>query len=276
VTSDDEDKLTMDYDQKTVRTVLDQVRADNRQTLTSEECQEICTAYRIAVPKEGLATSADEAASLATDIGYPVALKIASTDILHKTDAGGVLIDLASAEDVKSGYESILANCRSHSSEAKIAGVTVQQMVTGSQEVIVGSITDPVFGKLVAFGLGGIMVELLKDVTFRLAPATRDQALSMLNDITGSEVLDGIRGGKAIDKERLADIITNVSQLAHDFPEIDELDLNPVMVSEDGAIAVDAVIVVDFEEKEQRYRPSQEEILTSMRRIMQPDAVAVI
>jgi acetyl coenzyme A synthetase (ADP forming)-like protein len=266
----------MDYDQKAVTTVLDQVRADNRQTLTSEECQEICVAYRIAVPKEGLATSADEAASLATDIGYPVALKIASTDILHKTDAGGVLIDLASAEDVKSGYESILANCRSHSSEAKIAGVTVQQMVTGSQEVIVGSMTDPVFGKLVAFGLGGIMVELLKDVTFRLAPATRDQALSMLNDITGSEVLDGIRGGKAIDKERLADIITNVSQLAHDFPEIDELDLNPVMVSEDGAIAVDAVIVVDFEEKEQRYRPSQEEILTSMRRIMQPDAVAVI
>jgi acetyl coenzyme A synthetase (ADP forming)-like protein len=266
----------MDYDQKAVRAVLDQVLSDGRQALTAAEGQKVCAAYGIAVPKDGLATSADEAARLATDIGYPVALKIASPDILHKTEAGGVLVDLASADDVKAGYESILSNCRSHSSDAKTDGVTVQQMITGGQEVIVGSTTDPVFGKLVAFGLGGIMVELLKDVTFRLAPATHAQALSMLNDITGSELLDGIRGSAAIDKERLADIIVNVSQLAHDFPEIDELDLNPVMVSENGAIAVDSVVVVDFEEKEPRYRPTQEAILASMQRIMQPDSVAVI
>lgn len=266
----------MDYDQNTVRAVLVRARDEGRQALTATECRQVCSAYGISFPLDDLATSADEAVKIAENIGFPVALKIVSADILHKTEAGGVITDLSGAEQVKSAYQAIIDTGRAYKADARIEGILVQQMVTGSQEVIVGSTTDPVFGKLVAFGLGGIMVELLKDVTFRLAPATHDQALSMLNDITGSELLDGIRGGKAIDKEQLADIITNVSQLVHDFPEIDELDLNPVMVSEDGAIAVDAVIVVDFEEKEQRYRPSQEEILVSMRRIMQPDSVAVI
>jgi acetyl coenzyme A synthetase (ADP forming)-like protein len=154
--------------------------------------------------------------------------------------------------------------------------VQVQQMLAGGQEVIIGAVTDQSFGKLVAFGLGGVLVEVLKDVTFRLAPATREDALSMLDGIEAAEMLKGVRGSAAVDREALADIIVRVSRLVSDFPEIDEMDLNPVFATDRNAVAADVRIVVDFEPKPERYRPSEEEIVAKMTRIMQPDAVAVI
>src|SRR5919204_4956457 len=266
----------MQGDRAAVQTVLDQVRAEGRTVLTAPEGRQVCEAYGIPVPKEGLATSAPEAARLAQEIGYPVVLKIVSTDILHKTDAGGVLTGLASAAEVQQGYSTILANARAYKADARVLGVQVQQMLPAAQEVIVGATTDPSFGKLVAFGLGGILVEVMQDITFRLAPTTHREAVAMLDDIAGAAVLHGVRGASGVDREALGTLIANVSQLVHDFPAIQEMDLNPVFASSTGATAVDVRIVVDFAAPQQRYRPAQEEILRAMRRIMQPNAVAVI
>ena len=149
-------------------------------------------------------------------------------------------------------------------------------MLAGGQEVIIGAVTDPAFGKLVAFGLGGILVEVLKDITFRLAPASEEDALSMLDGIAAAEILRGVRGAKPVDRAALANMIERVSSLVADFPEISEMDLNPVFASEHGATAADVRIVLDFNPVAARHRPSQELIVAQMNRIMKPDAVAVI
>jgi acetyl coenzyme A synthetase (ADP forming)-like protein len=264
-------------DQAAVRAVLDRVKADKRSALSAPEAKQVADAYGLPVPQEGLATSPDEAAQLAAKMGFPVVLKIVSPDILHKTEAGGVLVGVEDAQAVRAGYDTIVANAKKYQATAEISGVQVQQMLpTGAQEVIVGAVTDQSFGKLVAFGLGGVLVEVLKDITFRLAPATREDALSMLDGIQAAEMLKGVRGGEAVDREALASIIVRVSQLVTDFPEISEVDLNPVFATPKGATAVDVRILVDFDPPEPRYRPSQDEIVRAMNRIMRPDAVAVI
>ncbi|MDQ4060850.1 MAG: acetate--CoA ligase family protein [Pseudomonadota bacterium] len=263
-------------DKSAVRKILDKVKAEGRTALTAPEGKLVCDAYGIPVPQEGVAGSTQDAAQLADRMGYPVVLKIVSPDILHKTEAGGVLVGLKTADEVSKGYETILANARNYKADAKIDGVQVQQMLKGGQEVIVGAVTDGSFGKLIAFGLGGVLVEVLKDITFRLAPASREDALSMLDGIQAAEMLRGVRGGDPVNRDALADLIVRVSQLVSDFPEIGEMDLNPVFATKDGAIAADVRIVVDFEPQEPRYRPSQDEIVRAMNRIMKPDSVAVI
>ncbi|HYD64626.1 acetate--CoA ligase family protein [Azospirillum sp.] len=259
-----------------VRRILDTAKSEGRSALTAPEAKELCDLYGIPVPQEGVAKTADEAARLADGMGYPVVLKIVSPQILHKTEAGGVIVGVNSADDVKSGFQTIMDRARQYDPNAELIGVQVQQMLKGGQEVIVGSITDPSFGKLVAFGLGGVLVEVLKDVTFRLAPVSRADALTMLDGIQAAEVLKGVRGAKPANREALADIIVNVSNLVNDIPEIVELDLNPVFAREDGATAADVRVVLDFEPKAKRYLPSQDEIVRQMNRIMKPEAVAVI
>jgi acetyl coenzyme A synthetase (ADP forming)-like protein len=263
-------------DKNAVRKVLDGVQAAGRTALTAPEAKLVCDAYGIPVPQEGLARSAQDAAKLAGGMGYPVVLKIVSPDILHKTEAGGVLVGLKTAEDVAKGYETILANAKAYKADARIEGVQVQQMVGSGQEVIVGAVTDGSFGKLVAFGLGGVLVEVLKDITFRLAPASKEDALSMLDGIQAADMLKGVRGGEPVNRDSLADLIKNVGDLVSDFPEIAEMDLNPVFATSRGATAADVRIIVDFAPKEPRYRPKQEDIVRQMNRIMKPDAVAVI
>lgn len=259
-----------------VRKVLDAVKADKRTSLTAPEGKLVCDAYGIPVPKEGVATSAADAAKMASGMGFPVVMKIVSPDILHKTEAGGVIVGVKTAEDAQKAYDTILANAKKYKADAKIEGIQVQQMLMGGTEVIIGSITDGSFGKLVAFGLGGVLVEVLKDVTFRLAPATNDDALSMLDGIQAAEMLHGVRGGDPANREALADIIVKVSQLVSDFPEMVELDLNPVFATKKDAIAADVRIVVDFDYKPRPAPRSNAEIVTAMNRIMMPKAVAVI
>ena len=266
----------MAYDKTTVRKVLDQAKAAARSALTAPEAKDICEAYGIAIPKEGVATTAAEAAKLASSIGFPVVMKIVSPQILHKTEAGGVVVGVKSAEAAQEAFNAIVANARRYKSDASIDGVQVQQMLAGGQEVIIGAVTDPAFGKLVAFGLGGILVEVLKDITFRLAPASREDALSMLDSIQAAEILRGVRGSEAVNRDELAVMIVNVSQLVSDFPEISELDLNPVFATPRGATAADVRVVLDFKPPVARYRPSPESILKQMNRIMRPDAVAVV
>ena len=259
-----------------VRRILDRVQAEGRTSLTAPEGKLVCDAYGIATPKEGVAKTAAEVAKMATAMGFPVVLKIVSPEILHKTEAGGVLVGIKSAEEAEKGFATIMANAAKYNAKATLQGIQVQQMLAGGQEVIIGAVTDPAFGKLVAFGLGGILVEVLKDITFRLAPATRDDALSMLDGIAAGEILKGVRGSDPVDRTALATMIVNVSQLIADFPEISEMDLNPVFATKSGAIAADVRIVVDFAPQVVRYRPDQVTIVRQMNRIMKPDAVAVI
>ena len=259
-----------------VRQILDSVKADKRTSLTAPEGKLVCDAYGIPVPREGVANSAAEAAKIATAMGFPVVMKIVSPDILHKTEAGGVMVGVNTAADVETGYAAILANARKYKADARIEGIQVQQMLLGGQEVIVGAVTDGSFGKLVAFGLGGVLVEVLKDITFRLAPASRQDALSMLDGIQAHEMLKGVRGSDPANRDAIADIIVNVSRLITDFPEIAEMDLNPVFATKDAAIAADVRIVVDFAPKPPRPRPRHDDIVRQMNRIMKPKAVAVI
>lgn len=259
-----------------VRSVLEKVKSEGRQALTAPEGKLLCDAYGISVPQEGLARSADEAAVMAADMGFPVVMKIVSPDILHKTEAGGVIVGVKSGDEAKAAYDQIVANAKAYKADAQIDGIQVQQMLAGGQEVIIGAVTDSSFGKLVAFGLGGVLVEVLKDITFRLAPVTRDEALSMLDGIQAAEMLKGVRGGDPVNRDALADMIVRVSTLVNDYPEIVELDLNPVFATKDGAIAADVRIVVDYDQPAPRPRPSQEDIVKAMNRIMRPQAVAVI
>ena len=247
----------IDIDQKAVRALLDAALAEGRTALTAPEGKAVTDAYGIPTPAEGLAECVDEAVALADRIGFPVALKIVSPEILHKTDAGGVRIGLKSPAEVRGAFIAIVTNAKAYNPDARILGVQVQQMVPAGTEVLIGTVTDPTFGKIVAFGLGGVLVEVLKDVTFRLAPASKDDALSMLDGIRAAEILRGVRGGAAVDRDALADLVVRVSRLAADFPEIAEVDLNPVFASENGVMAADVRILLTSELPVTRKTPQQ-------------------
>ncbi|MFF1615607.1 acetate--CoA ligase family protein [Amycolatopsis sp. NPDC058278] len=263
-------------DRAAVEKILARAAAEGRSSLTAPEGRAVCAAYGIPTPAERLATTAEEAVAHAGDIGLPVVLKIVSPDILHKTEAGGVLVGLRDADAVQAGFTKIVENAKAYDAGARILGVQVQQMLTGGQEVIIGSVTDPTFGKIVAFGLGGILVEVLKDITFRLAPTSTDEALSMIDGIQAAEILRGVRGSDPVDRDALAAVITGLGQLVADFPQLSEVDLNPVLATANGATAVDVRILVDPEAAKEPVRFTQEEILASMNRIMKPASVAVI
>lgn len=263
-------------DRDTVAKVLATVRAEGRSALTAPEGKRIADAYGIATPGEALARDADEAVAHAGAFAGPVVLKIVSPDILHKTDAGGVVVGLHTTEEVRTAFDRIIGNAKEYDPKARITGVQVQQMLPPGQEVIIGAVTDPTFGKVVAFGLGGVLVEVLQDVTFRLAPVAEDEAASMLDSIGAAEILRGVRGAAAVDREALAEQIRRVSQLVTDFPEIAEVDLNPVIATPEGALAADIRVILAENAPAPRPKYSREEILTAMTRLMQPRSVAVI
>ena len=258
-----------------LRALIGTALSTGRHALSAPEAQWLCDAYGIPTPKQGFAKTAAEAVKIAVRLRFPVALKIVSSDILHKTEAGGVIVGLASAGAVRSAFDRLVKNARKYRKNAQIEGVQVQQMVSGGHEVMVGAVTDPSFGKMVAFGLGGVLVEVMKDITFRLAPVTKKDALAMLSAIGGAELLNGVRGGKGINRAALADIIANVSKLVNDFPEIQEVDLNPIFATDKDAKAVDVRIIVG-DKAQPRQRFTDGEILGAMQRIMNPRSVAVI
>ncbi len=258
-----------------LRATIKSALAAGRRALSAPEAQQLCDAYGIPTPKQGLAKSAAEAAKIASRLRFPVVLKIVSDDILHKTEAGGVIVGLKNASDVRRAFDQLVRNAKGYKKNASIQGVQVQQMLKGSQEVMVGAVTDPSFGKMIAFGLGGVLVEVMKDITFRMTPVGKKDALGMLDSIGAAEVLRGVRGAKGVNRAALADIITKASKLVNDFPEIREVDLNPVFATEKGARAVDVRIVLG-DEPPTRQSFSQSEILAAMQRIMNPHSVAVI
>jgi acetyltransferase len=234
-------------DTQTVRAVFDQARSDDRLSIGDAESRAILQAYGLRIPQSEIAETPEQAAIIAGKIGYPIVLKIASPDILHKTDIGGVKVGLQSSEDVRDAFELMVYRAQRYLPEARIWGCLVQEMApSGGLEILVGMNRDPQFGPLVTFGLGGIYVETLKDVTFRVAPFSYQEAEEMLTQIRAHALLDGVRGQPPIDKLAIIDTLLRISQLVQDFPEIIELDINPLMVyrQSEGALALDMRLVL--------------------------------
>lgn len=219
-------------------------RAEGRTLLSEVESKELLRAAGIPVTEARLATSASEAAAIATEIGFPIVLKIISKDIAHKSDVGGVALGLESASAVRRAYGEMLERVRAAAPKAHIDGVSVQQQAVPGTEVIVGATTDPQFGPVMMFGLGGVFVEVLKDVSFRIVPLERRDARQMIREINGFPILQGVRGQKGADLKALEKLVLDVSKLVWKRGDIAELDLNPVFAYPDGALAVDARIVL--------------------------------
>jgi 4-hydroxybutyryl-CoA synthetase (ADP-forming) len=221
-------------DKKKVRTLFDNMRKSGRMNLVEEEGYEVLAAYGFATPKTVLADSAERCVDASNSIGYPVVMKIASQDIIHKSDAGGVKVGLANDEQVRTAFNAILQNAKTYKPDANIKGVLVQEMVRSGKEIILGAKQDPIFGPLVMFGLGGIYVEVLRDVVFRLAPIDENEASRMVHSIKTLNLLKGVRGEKPSDLGALVDSLQRLSQLVTEFPEIEEFDINPLLVLEEG------------------------------------------
>jgi acetyltransferase len=232
---------------KVAREIIAKARADGRTALTEIEAKKLFAAYGIPVTEINLAKSEDEAVDLAKKTGFPIVMKVVSPDIIHKSDAGGVKVNIKDEAGVRSAYQTILANCRAYKAEADIRGIAVQEMAPLGTEVIAGSINDPTFGPTIMFGLGGIFVEVLKDVTFRVAPVNKEQVRQMIGEIRSVAILAGARGEAPRDRAALADLLCRYAGMVYDLrDEVAETDANPVLVYEEGkgVKAVDARIIL--------------------------------
>jgi len=225
--------------------IIKQAESEGRKALLEPEAKLICMEYGIPMTKFKVAASEKEAVEYAGEIGYPVVLKIVSPEIIHKSDAGGVMINLQNSSDVSEAYRKILENVKKYNANARIVGVLIQEMAPQSTETIVGAIKDPQFGQTIMFGLGGIFVELLKDVNFRIAPITADDAKEMITQLKAYPLLKGFRNSPPADIDALVGVLLSTSRLVMDNPEIKELDLNPVLAYQKGAKTVDARIILE-------------------------------
>lgn len=230
---------------KAVSEIFDKARNEGRKFLLEPEAKEICKLYEIPVTTFEVADSRKKAIEYAEKIGYPVVLKIVSPDIIHKSDIGGVIINVENQNDVEKAYNKIMSAVKTKKPSSRITGILVQEMAPSSTEIIVGSIKDPQFGPTLMFGLGGIFVEVYKDTTFRIAPITIDEAKEMISEIKAYSLLKGYRGQPKADIDAIAKVLMNTSKLVMNHQEIKELDLNPIMVYENGLKTVDARIILE-------------------------------
>ena len=225
--------------------IIDRARSEGRTVLTEIESKEVVKQAGISIIDTKLATSKEEASSISREFGFPVVLKIASPDIVHKSDAGGVKLGLKTAKQVGKAYDDIIEIIRQKYPQARIHGVSVQRMARPGVEVIIGMSKDAQFGPVLMFGLGGILVEVLKDVSFRIVPLARRDAAEMIREIKGYPLLEGYRGREAVDISYLEELLIKVSDFVEQNPEVKELDLNPIFAYSDGAIAVDARVILE-------------------------------
>ena len=219
-------------------------RAEGRRLLTEVEAKQALAAAGIPVALARLACGRDEAVALARETGFPAVLKVVSPEVSHKSDVGGVKLDLADAAAVAAAYDSIVASVGRAAPDAHIEGVAVQKMAAPGTEVIVGVNQDPQFGPVIMFGLGGVLVELLEDVAFRVVPIEQRDAAQMVGEIRGARLLAGFRGQPAVDLAAIEALLLDVSRFVETHPEVAELDLNPVLAYPDGVLAVDARIAL--------------------------------
>jgi acetyltransferase len=227
-----------------VEKIIKKMQESEISEIGGEEALEILSLYGFTFPERALAKTPMEAVAIAERIGYPVVMKISSPHILHKTDVGGVKLNLNNEKAVYNAFIEITTNVKRFMPDAFIEGVMVYEMVTGGKEVILGVSFDRTFGHMIMFGLGGIYVEVLKDVSFRIVPVTEEEAFDMINEIKGSRILDGVRGEKPYDKKDIANRLRSLSRLVEDFPIIKEVDINPYLVMNNGGIGLDARIII--------------------------------
>ena len=225
--------------------IFRKAEAEGRKFLLEHEAKTVCKLYGIPVTELKIAKTPEEAAKFSEEIGYPAVLKIISPNVLHKFDVGGVMLDINSPEEAKKAFNKIVENVKKHKPDAQIDGILVQEMAPSSTEVIVGAIKDPQFGETLMFGLGGTFVEIMKDVSFRIAPINEDDARQMISEVKASIILRGYRGQPPRDIDAIMKILLDTSRLVMEHPDIKELDLNPVMVYEKGAKTVDARIILE-------------------------------
>ena len=225
--------------------LLAQVGSNGRKNLTEVEAKQVLKAAGVSVADTRLAKSKAEAISIAKELGFPIVLKVVSPQILHKSDVGGVKLNLVDAEGVAAAYDEIMEKVAQRQPEATIEGVAVQKMARVGTEVIVGVSKDEKFGPVLMFGLGGIFVEIMKDVSFRLVPIAKRDARQMVREIKGYPLLEGYRGQEPANVEVLEEILLKVSDLVEKHQEIKEMDLNPIFAYCDGAIVVDARIILE-------------------------------
>lgn len=228
-----------------VETILDEALKAGRKYLLEPEAKTVCHEYGIPITKFKVAKNETEAVKFAKEIGFPIVLKIVSPDVIHKFDVGGVVLNLNSEAEVRDAYNKILENVKQHKPDAKVLGIMVQEMAPQSTEVIVGATKDPQFGPALMFGLGGIFVEVLKDVAFRIAPISESDAKEMITEVKAYPILKGYRGQPPVDIDAIVKILLNTSKLVMEHSEIKELDLNPILVYEKGAKTVDARIILE-------------------------------
>jgi acyl-CoA synthetase (NDP forming) len=229
----------------TGKEIIQKARAEGRVLLTEIESKELVQEAGIAVNETRLARSRDEAISISNQLGYPVVLKIASPEIVHKSDAGGVKLGMKTAEEVAKAYDDILNSIVQKYPNALIQGIAVQKAARPGVEVIVGMSKDAQFGPVLMFGLGGIFVEVLKDVSFRIVPLTKKDAASLIREIKGYPLLEGFRGSEPVDVSSLEGLLLKLSDFVERYPEIKELDLNPIFAYRDGNLAVDARVILE-------------------------------
>ncbi len=237
-------EVEVDYER--AKAVISQALAEGRRALTPAEAADVAVAYGIPVPKKPIVTSEDEAVKAAEEVGYPVVLEVESPQIIHKTEVGGIKVGLKSPEEVRAAYREMLESVRRHAPEATIRGVIVRRMIPQGKEVIIGMHRDPVFGPLIMFGSGGVLVELIRDVSFRVAPVSVEEAQEMIEETKAYRLLKGFRGEPECDVEAVRDVILRVSKLALDFPEVTDVDVNPLFVYErgQGCMAVDVKVML--------------------------------
>ncbi len=224
--------------------IIEGARKEGRTLLTEIEAKQVLEEAGVPVSPARLAKTSGDAAKMASELGYPIVLKIVSPEITHKSDVGGVALNLGSAGEVAEAFDRIVASAKQHVPNATIDGVAVQRMEKQGIEVIIGMTKDPQFGPVLMFGLGGVMVEILKDVAFRIVPINARDARQMIDEIKGKPLLDGYRGSDPADIGKLQELLLKVSSFVEAHPEIAELDLNPVFAYKDGVKAVDARIVL--------------------------------
>lgn len=224
--------------------IFKKIRRKKRNILTVEEARKILEFYKIPFIKSELVKNEEDAVLVAQKIGFPIVLKVVSPQVIHKTDVGALVTNIENEKELRRGFRKIIINVKRKIRQARIDGILVQKMIENGQEVIVGGKKDPQFGQVIMFGLGGIFVEVFEDVSFRIVPISRFDAVQMIQEIKGYRVLKGFRG-KKYDVKTLIGILLKVSKLLEDNQEILELDINPLIVSSKGAVAVDARIVID-------------------------------
>ncbi|MEM2168607.1 MAG: acetate--CoA ligase family protein [Candidatus Bathyarchaeia archaeon] len=224
--------------------IIEKALNEGRFILLETEAKDLCASYGLPVPKYRVALTPEEAVKAAKEIGFPVAMKILSKDIIHKSDAGCVMLGISDDEGVKKAFKLIMENAVKFNPNAKIGGVLVEEMLPSGVEVVVGAIRDPEFGPTIMFGLGGVFIEVMRDVTFRVAPITRSEAEEMIKEIKGYKILEGYRGREPADIEVILEIILGVSKLVVENDEVSQLDLNPIIVWRKGGKAADAKIIL--------------------------------